>query len=84
MKKILSIALALTMLLALGVTAFAADKDPVADRTTFVMGIDPEYPPFSYLGDDGKWKTRRYPEGMVRRPDLRYYEMTPLDRGAER
>ena len=38
----------------------------------------------STLGDDGKWKTRRYPEGMVRRPDLRYYEMTPLDRGAER
>ena len=55
MKKILSIALALTMLLALGVTAFAADKDPVADRTTFVMGIDPEYPPFSYLGDDGEY-----------------------------
>ena len=42
MKKILSIALALTMLLALGVTAFAADKDPVADRTSFIMGIDPE------------------------------------------
>ena len=65
MKKILSIALALTMLLALGVTAFAADKDPVADRTTFVMGIDPEYPPFSYLGDDGNytgaltWKSAR-------------------------
>ena len=55
MKKILSIALALTMLLALGVTAFAADKDPVADRTSFVMGIDPEYPPFSYLGDDGEY-----------------------------
>ena len=34
----------------------------------------------TYLGDDGKWKTRRYPEGMVRRPDLRYYEMAPLDR----
>ena len=44
MKKILSIALALTILLALGVTAFAADKDPVADRTSFIMGIDPEYP----------------------------------------
>ena len=55
MKKILSIALALTMLLALGVTAFAADKDPVADRTSFIMGIDPEYPPFSYLGDDGNY-----------------------------
>lgn len=26
-----------------------------AAPTTFIMGIDPEYPPFSYLGDDGKY-----------------------------
>jgi len=26
-----------------------------AERTTFIMGIDPEYPPFSYLGDDGNY-----------------------------
>jgi len=26
-----------------------------AEKTTFIMGIDPEYPPFSYLGDDGKY-----------------------------
>ena len=38
----------------------------------------PPYPLQCYLGDDGKWKTRRYPEGMVRRPDPHYYEMTPL------
>ncbi|MBQ9663686.1 MAG: transporter substrate-binding domain-containing protein [Oscillospiraceae bacterium] len=55
MKKILSIALVLMMVLGLSATAFAADSSPVADRTTFVMGIDPEYPPFSYLGDDGDY-----------------------------
>ena len=50
MKKILSIALVLMMILALGATAFAADEEK-----TFIMGIDPEYPPFSYLGDDGEY-----------------------------
>ena len=25
------------------------------EKATFIMGIDPEYPPFSYLGDDGKY-----------------------------
>ena len=25
------------------------------ERTSFIMGIDPEYPPFSYLGDDGNY-----------------------------
>ena len=25
------------------------------ERTTFIMGIDAEYPPFSYLGDDGEY-----------------------------
>ena len=24
-------------------------------RTSFIMGIDPEYPPFSYMGDDGEY-----------------------------
>jgi polar amino acid transport system substrate-binding protein len=24
-------------------------------RTSFTMGIDPEYPPFSYMGDDGEY-----------------------------
>ena len=53
MKKIISVALVLMMILALGATAFAADKE--ADGKTFIMGIDPEYPPFSYLGDDGEY-----------------------------
>ena len=50
MKKTISIALVLMMILALGATAFAAEE-----RTSFIMGIDPEYPPFSYLGDDGNY-----------------------------
>ncbi len=26
-----------------------------AEKRTFTMGIDPEYPPFSYIGDDGEY-----------------------------
>ena len=48
MKKALALVMALCLVLALGVSAFAADQ-------TFVMGIDPEYPPFSYMGDDGEY-----------------------------
>ena len=44
MKKILSLVLALMML-----SLSAALAEP------FVMGIDPEYPPFSYMGDDGEY-----------------------------
>ena len=64
MKKILVLVLSLAMLLALcacGDTAAsttasapaAEEADPA--RTSFIMGIDPEYPPFSYLGDDGNY-----------------------------
>ncbi len=45
MKKLLALVLALTMML----TAAAALAD------TFTMGIDPEYPPFSYLDDNGEY-----------------------------
>jgi len=49
MKKTIVMLLTLVMLASLcAPAAFAADK-------TFVMGIDPEYPPFSYLGDDGNY-----------------------------
>ena len=49
MKKTVLILLALVMMASLlAPAAFAADK-------TFIMGIDPEYPPFSYLGDDGNY-----------------------------
>ena len=45
MKKLLALMLALS--LALGCGAALAD--------TFIHGIDPEYPPFSYLGADGEY-----------------------------
>lgn len=45
MKKLIAFVLALTMALGCGLA--------LAD--TFIHGIDPEYPPFSYLGDDGEY-----------------------------
>ena len=35
-------------------TASAGEETGASGRT-FIMGIDPEYPPFSYLGDDGNY-----------------------------
>lgn len=66
-KKIISIIisglLAVTVVLSLaacggnsgGGAAPAGSGSDTAEKTTFIMGIDPEYPPFSYLGDDGKY-----------------------------
>ena len=45
MKKLISLVLALCIL--------AVSAAALAD--SFVMGIDPEYPPFSYMGDDGEY-----------------------------
>lgn len=53
MKKILALVLALIMVFAL--CACGKNADVASDSNTFVMGIDPEYPPFSYLGDDGEY-----------------------------
>ena len=61
MKKILAMLLALVMVVALcacGSSASApapAAAPAEAETTKFIMGIDPEYPPFSYLGDDGNY-----------------------------
>jgi len=33
----------------------AAEAPAAAETRTFIMGIDPEYPPFSYMGDDGEY-----------------------------
>ncbi len=55
MKKMLALVLALVMALSLvacGQKAPAAGDDA---EKTFIMGIDPEYPPFSYMGDDGEY-----------------------------
>ncbi len=59
MKKTLAMILALVMVFALCAcgqqAAPAATQAPAAEKTKFIMGIDPEYPPFSYLGDDGSY-----------------------------
>lgn len=49
MKKLIAI-----MLAAIMVISFAACGKETSKKT-FTMGIDPEYPPFSYIGDDGKY-----------------------------
>lgn len=51
MKKVLSLFLVLCMVFSL--TA-CGSKNANAGKK-FIMGIDPEYPPFSYLGDDGQY-----------------------------
>lgn len=51
MKKVIALALALVMVLAFA----ACSKEPANDKKTFTMGIDAEYPPFSYMGDDGEY-----------------------------
>ena len=51
MKKILSLVLVLAMVFAL----CSCGKSATAEKKKFIMGIDPEYPPFSYLGEDGNY-----------------------------
>ncbi len=48
MKKGMALALVLMMVLLLGGTASA-------EGTVFKMGFDAEYPPYSYMGDDGAY-----------------------------
>ena len=51
MKKIVALLLAVMMVFALCACG-GGDK---ADEKTLVVGIDPEYPPYAYIGDDGKY-----------------------------
>ena len=58
MKKLFALVLAVLMLAS--VMSGCGQKEEAAapsaeERTKFIMGIDPEYPPFSYLGDDGSY-----------------------------
>ncbi len=55
MKKFLAFLMAALMLAALASCGKPKLDPSLADRTSFIIGIDPEYPPFSYLGDDGKY-----------------------------
>lgn len=51
MKKFIAVLLIMVM----GLSLVACGSDKKADGKKFIMGIDPEYPPFSYLGDDGQY-----------------------------
>lgn len=67
MKKLIALMLAMVMALSLVACGKPAENDNSAndnntntdgDATatrTFVMGVDVEYPPFSYLGEDGQY-----------------------------
>lgn len=60
MKKILALVLALVMALSLAACGKTEQKDDSKDtsdttKTTFVMGIDAEYPPFSYIDANGEY-----------------------------
>ena len=49
MTKVISLALALVMCLALCACGQKDSGDTAADgKRTFIMGVDPEYPPFSW------------------------------------
>ena len=55
MKKTLCLLLAVLMTVAL-LAGCGSKKDDNADgKKVFTVGIDAEYPPFSYMGDDGKY-----------------------------
>lgn len=53
-KKVISLVLALALTAGV-VCAFASCSKPEAEAKKFIMGIDAEYPPFSYVGDDGEY-----------------------------
>lgn len=51
MKKIIALLLAAAMLFAFAGCGTKAETE----TKTFTMGVDPEYPPFSFVGDDGEY-----------------------------
>ena len=53
MKKYIALLLAMMMVFAL--CACGGGEEAENEGPIFTMGIDPEYPPFSYLGDDGEY-----------------------------
>ncbi len=52
MKKILAVILALIMIFSF---AACGEKKDDANVQKFIMGIDPEYNPFSYMGENGEY-----------------------------
>ena len=59
MKKILALILAMVMALSLAACGKTEQKDEKKDDNaaakTFIMGIDAEYPPFSYIDENGEY-----------------------------
>ena len=53
MKRIVALLLAVMMVFALCACGGGDKGDD--GKKTFVMGIDPEYPPYSYIGEDGEY-----------------------------
>ena len=54
-KKLLALIAALLVIAAVVVVVLVTRKPATEDGKVFKMGIDAEYPPFSYLDDDGKY-----------------------------
>ena len=59
MKKILAMILAMVMALSLAACGKTEQKDEKKDDSaaakTFIMGVDAEYPPFSYIDENGEY-----------------------------
>ena len=78
MKKIVCLLMALLMAATLcacgsGSSDAGAGDASAEDNGKFIMGIDPEYPPFSYMGDDGV--LRYLDEGEKYQDELNEYKM---------